>query len=74
MIAQRKTLEAEKSLNKVIQLNPGFADAYINLGLLNLDALYVGSLIGIVSIFGSYTAKKIAWTEFVFMRKLMSFK
>ena len=25
-----------------------------------MDALYVGSMIGIVSIFGSYTAKKIA--------------
>ena len=34
--------------------------SFWNLGLLNLDALYVGSLIGIVSIFGSYTAKKIA--------------
>ena len=32
----------------------------MKLGLLNLDALYVGSLIGIVSIFGSYTAIKIA--------------
>ena len=34
--------------------------SFWNLGLLNLDALYVGSLIGLVSIFGSYTAKKIA--------------
>ena len=34
--------------------------SFWNLGLLNLDALYVGSIIGIVSIFGSYTAKKIA--------------
>ncbi len=34
--------------------------SFWNLGLLNLDALYVGSMIGIVSIFGSYTAKKIA--------------
>ena len=34
--------------------------SYWNLGLLNLDALYVGSMIGIVAIFGSYTAKKIA--------------
>ena len=34
--------------------------SFWQLGLLNLDALYVGSLIGLVSIFGSYTAKKIA--------------
>lgn len=34
--------------------------SFWNLGLLNSDALYVGSMIGIVSIFGSYTAKKIA--------------
>ena len=34
--------------------------SFWNLGLLNLDALYVGSLIGLVSIFGSFTAKKIA--------------
>ena len=34
--------------------------SFWNLGLLNLDALYVGSMIGIVAIFGSYTAKKIA--------------
>ena len=34
--------------------------SFWNLGLLNLDALYVGSLIGLVCIFGSYTAKKIA--------------
>ena len=34
--------------------------SFWNLGLLNLDALYVGSLIGLVSIFGSYAAKKIS--------------
>jgi len=34
--------------------------SFWKLGLLNLDALYVGSMIGIVAIFGSYTAKKIA--------------
>ena len=34
--------------------------SFWKLGLLNLDALYVGSLIGLVSIVGSYTAKKIA--------------
>ena len=34
--------------------------SFWNLGLLNIDALYVGSLIGIVAIFGSYVAKKIA--------------
>ena len=34
--------------------------SFWNLGLLNIDALYVGSLIGIVAIFGSYVAKKIS--------------
>ncbi len=42
-------------LNVIIRLI-----SFWNLGLLNLDAIYIGSMIGLVSILGSYVAKRIA--------------